>query len=438
VVRDENDQPLAGAIVYALRASLLGDREVLSSVGRAMTGADGAYSIHVRSLGRCLVVAVPRLTPKGPARAVQYHPGVAAPIAALPVELAKSRSIAIDFRLNAEPGFVVSGIVEVPPGMEGPNSVELFDLAAPALPVSFPVATAPLSKLGTFMFPPVVAGLYEVRFVRPASNAPDAIRDGAVRYNDQNLRPERLAPVPEGPTWWAAERIDVVDKDVTVALQLQTGVRVSGRIVFKEPREGPDATVLPTRGIHLRSVDHRFFRPFQVGSAREDGTFQTAAVPPGRYVLGMMIDVSRTYPGLDGYQLQSVKVGGREVAGVSFDLTADVRDAVLTFSSRPTIVRGSVSGKPGQQRSVLIWPEDELLRSGRGTELERLYSARTADGTYSVHVFPGTYRVVGLDGDPPDDWQSSAYLTRLLPDSQRVTVPAGQTVIHNALLSKVR
>ena len=437
MVRDENDQPLAGAIVYALRASILGDRQVLSSVGRAMTGADGGYSLHVRSLDRCLVMAVPRLTPKGSARAVQYHAGTTSPIAALPLELAKSQTTVIDFRLKGEQGFVVSGIVELPPRMEGPNSVELFDLAGPELPVSFPVATAQLSNLGTFMFPPVVAGSYEIRFVRTASYAPDATRDGAIRYNDQNMPSERLAPVPDGPTWWTAERINVVDKDVTVSLQLRPGVRVSGRIVFKEPGEKPDASVLPTRGIYLRSVDYRFFRPFQVGSAREDGTFQTVAVPPGRYVLGL-IDPFRTYQGYDGYQLESVKIGGREVAGVGFDLIADVRDAVLTFSSHPTILTGSVWGKPGQQRSVLIWPEDELLRSGRGTQLERLYSAKTVDGTYSVPVFPGTYRVVGLDGVPPSDWESSAYLNKLLPDSRRVTVPAGQTVTHNALLAKVR
>ena len=229
----------------------------------------------------------------------------------------------------------------------------------------------------------------------------------------------------------------MIDKDVTVSLQLRPGVRVSGRIVFKEAGEKPDASVLPTRGIYLRSVDYRFFRPFQVGSARENGTFQTVAVPPGRYVLGMT-DPFRTYQGYDGYQLESVKIGGREVAGVSFELIADVRDAVLTFSSRPTILAGSVSGKSGQQRSVLIWPEEELLRSGRGTQLERLYSAKTVDGTYSVPVFPGTYRVVGLDGVPPIDWESPTYLNKLLPDSQRVTVPAGQTVTHNALLAKVR
>lgn len=141
--------------------------------------------------------------------------------------------------------------------------------------------------MGTFSFPPVPAGSYEIRFVRYAEPASTTVPQGAIRYNDERFLPSRLAPVPAGPTWWTAERVDLVDKDVTLAVQLQPGVRVTGRAVF-EGADKPDAVSLSTRGIHLRSVDYRFFRPFQVGSVREDGPSATMSVPAGRYVLGML------------------------------------------------------------------------------------------------------------------------------------------------------
>ena len=243
--------------------------------------------------------------------------------------------------------------------------------------------------------------------------------------------------MPEGPTWWAAERVDVVDDDVTVPLQLKRGVRVTGRMVFVGPGDAPEPGVLPTRGIFLRSIDHRFFRPFQVGSATESGTFSTVPVPPGRYVLG----IRGTLPGSQayaGYQLESIKVEGREVAGVSFDLSRDVRDAILTFSSRPTVLMGVVSGQRGDQRCVLVWPDQVALWTGRGTELGRFESFATIDGSYRLSLFPGSYRVVALEGVPPADWESSAHLRSLIRLSEQVIVPAGQTTVRNLVVAKAR
>jgi hypothetical protein len=208
-------------------------------------------------------------------------------------------------------------------------------------------------------------------------------------------------------------------------------------MVFDGPGPRPDPAVLRTRAIYLRSVDYRFFRPFQVASASEDGTFSTVAVPPGRYVLGVPGPFAAGQS-FDGYQLESVKVDGREVAGLAFDLSRDIRDVVLTFSSRPTVLAGSVAGKAEQQSFVLIWPEDEALWSGRGTELGRVLFTRTADGAYKKPVFPGTYRVVALSGRLPGDWESSQYLRSLLGASERVTVPRGQTVVRNLRLPPSR
>src|SRR5262249_15802654 len=151
----------------------------------------------------------------------------------------------------------------------------------------------------------------------------------------------------------------------------RVGVRAAGKIEFAGGVR-PSAEMLPTRGIYLRSLDHRFFHSFQLASASEDGTFTTASVPPGRYVLGVMDQ-------FDGYQLESVSVEGREVAGLGFDLQRDATDVTLRFSARPTAIAGNVSGKSGDQRYVILAPGDEGQWSGRGTELGRVKSVVTTD-----------------------------------------------------------
>lgn len=436
-VLDENDQPLRGVFVYAMSQTTVGHQQVLKIAGSATTGTDGTYLLNGWP-GRYLLAAVPPLRASAPTRRVHYHPGVTTSTAASPLDLVRSRQLdGIDFRLGRERGFGLSGAVELSADLGGPNSVELFDTSPDSLPTDFALATARLSPLGTFAFPPVPAGSYEIRLVKYAASRADVVADGAIRYTDQRFAPVSLARAPEGATWWASERVSVVDTDISVALPLRPGVRVSGRVIFEGPRQRPEPAVLRRCGVYLRSVDHRFFRPFQVGSVAENGTFATTAVPPGRYVLGVLTNPAGTEP-YPGYQLESVKIDGRDVAGISFDLAGDVHDAVLTFSSRPTAISGTVAGERGQQRFVLVWPEDEALWSGRGSQLGRTTRALTVDGPYRLPVFPGSYRVVALEGLPPADWEATSYLRSLYPFSEGVIVPAGQEVVLNLALTKLR
>jgi hypothetical protein len=438
LVLDENDQPLAGVTVRTLKASVLGGRQVLKTVTAGVTGTNGAYSLQINPPGRYLLVAVPRFSASGPARSLQYHPGVPIPGAALPIDFKKGQLVdATAFRLERQRGFVISGTIELAPGAEGANSVDLFDAGSEDLRCDFPIATARVSNEGVFSFPMVVAGAYDIRFVRYATLSAKTIKDGAVRYNDQRFLPQRLASPPGEQTWWATERVNVLDKDVSISLRASAGVRISGRMVFKGLRERLDTAILPTRGVYLRSIDYRFFRPFQVGSARQDGTFATSAVPPGQYVLGML-DAVKDYQGYEGYQLESVTIEGREVAGLSFELTHDVSDAVLTFSSQATELVGVVSGAPGQQRFVLAWPEDEALWTGTGTQLGRVSKALTADGAFTMSLFPGNYRVVALTGVPPENWESSSFLRARIRDSERVVLPSGQKVVRNFTATSAR
>jgi Carboxypeptidase regulatory-like domain len=434
-VLDEHDQPVAGALVIVMRPTTLGNRHLVRESFRGPTNAAGRYSLDVITPCRCLVLVVPHLTQAGPAQPPQYYPGVRSAAAASPVDLVQGQSATADFHLHPERGFVVSGAVQLPPDFEGKDYVDLFDLSSPDSPSRIPAAHVAISPYGAFSFPLVSAGSYEVRFLRYAAHAPDDVLDGVVRYDDQQLRTERLAPVPAGPTWWAAERVTVVDKDVTVSLPARPGVRVSGRVVFEGPGTPPDPSLLPTRGINLRSVDYRFFDPFQVARAGEDGRFRTVAVPPGEYALGMVGPFGASDP-FPGYQLTSVRVDGREVGGVSFTLDHEVTNAVLTFSSHPTEIRGSVSERVNEHAFVIAWPVDERQWSGRGTEMGRVVLTRVTNGTYRLPVFPGAYRVAAVAGEPPRDWQATDYLRSLAGGAERVEVTVGQSAVRNLVTGR--
>ena len=431
-VRDENDQPVARASIRIMQWSVLGGREVLRQRTRTPTDARGVYSLQQVPPGTYVLAAVPPAMVAGPAQPIQYYLNATTPTAATPVELGASRvTRGIDFVIRRERGFTISGAVEIPPGLPGPYILELYETPADGLLSNLEAARA-VSKDGRFTFPPVAPGSYEIRFVRYAERLPNSVPDGAVRTTGDRRGPERLASIPDGPTWWAAERADVVDKDIDVSIRLRQGVRLRGRVVFEGSGPPPEPPVLPTRGVYLRSLDHRFFGSVQLGSPREDGSFRTVAVPPGRYALGML-------DAYDGFHLESITVGGRDVAGVGFDLDRDLDDAVLTFSSRATVVSGRVAGEPGE-RFVLMWPQDETLWSASGSGLGRLYRAVTVDGSYRLAVFPGTYRLIALPGLPPPEWESPAYLRSLSlsPFAQEVIVRAGQTVIHNPPLATRR
>jgi hypothetical protein len=428
-VRDDNDQPVARASIRVMQWSVLGGRKVIRQLTRTPTDVRGVYSLQQVPPGTYLLAAVPPATASRFARPIQYYQNATTPTAAIPVDLRASRiTTDIDFVIRRESGFTIAGAVEIPPGLPGPYALELYETPPDGL-LSDLAAGRVISKDGQFIFPPVTAGSYEIRFVRYPERAPNTVPDGAVRSTGDRIGPERLATIPDGPTWWASERVDVLDKDVELSVRLRQGVRLGGRVVFEGSKSKPHPSVLPTRGVYLRSLDHRFFAPVPLGSPQEDGTFRTIAVPPGRYALGMP-------DAYEGFHLESITVGGREVGGLGFDLDRDVEDAVLTFSSLATVVSGRVAGEPGE-RFVLLWPQDEAHWNASGSGLGRFYTVVTVDGSYRLAVFPGTYRMIAQPGLPPPDWESPEYLRSLSlsPFAHEVIVRAGQTVIRNPPLA---
>lgn len=422
-VIDEHGQGLAGASIHVMYPAVLGTARVLKTRMQGITDARGEYAIQLITSGEYFIAAFPASPSGGPARSPQYYPGVRTADAASAVVLAASESRTdVDFRLNSEPGFLISGFVDLPGDLVGTNSMELHRAPVEGPLSDRPVLTTTISRDGSYTFPRVAAGSYEIRFVKyppPPANA-----GAPLRFNHGRVPIGPLAPVSDAPTWWFAERVDLIDRDVVVPLKPQAGVRVSGRLVFEGDGTAPNPALFRSRGVYLRALDHRFFAPAQLGPVNEDGSFRTVAVPPGSYVLGM-------FDSFDGFQLQSVRVGGKEVSGIGFNLDADVDNAVLTFSRQRTTVTGRLLGDTTQTKSVLIWPADQALWTANGSQLGRTYSAVSTDGSYAVQVFPGEYRVVGLTDVSPSNWEQASYLKLLLPFSQVVTVKAGSSATHD-------
>ena len=161
----------------------------------------------------------------------------------------------------------------------------------------------------------------------------------------------------------------------------------------------------------------QFFAPAR------NGSFSTVAAE-GRYI-------ARPYE-LDGWFVESVTAGGRDITDRVFDLQSDTTSLVVTYTDRPSKVTGSVSDAQGAANPasvVLAFPADPRSWSGYGASPRNLRVALTSrTGAYTFeHLPPGDYYLIAVDPAELDGWQEPARLEALATEATRLTVSAGNT-----------
>jgi hypothetical protein len=236
-----------------------------------------------------------------------------------------------------------------------------------------------------------------------------------------------LRSLPQEPTLWADVPITVTDRDVSVDLDLRTGVRLGGSVAF-EGRPPPAAEDLTRTVIVLERVgdpdaDLR-------GLYLSPAAFTTIQVPPGQYLLRPSIP--------QGWYLKNILAAGRDVTDTPIDLgTADRRDIEITFSSRPSIVRGTVAQATPQPTSrfwVTLFPVDRTLWTTGSRSPVRLALIQTnRRGMFEAVLPPGTYFIVATDRrvSVPDDF------ARLSLVAETVTLNDGAPVMQTLRLQRL-
>lgn len=222
--------------------------------------------------------------------------------------------------------------------------------------------------------------------------------------------------------YWALADLTLGDADVSdLALMLQPGLRLAGRIVFDG---GPPGTPGDTSAVGLRLVEITGSTNVPAtGSGRADGTFEILNVMPGTYTVALAGASQR-------WSLRSVVVDGRDVLDVPVEIGAsgDIGGAVVTLTDRHTELSGtlqSAANVPAPEYFVVVFsPDRSVWRLGA----RRVRFTRpSTDGRFAFPDLPaGDYLIVALTDMEPMDLGDASFLERLIPAARPIHLNEGE------------
>jgi hypothetical protein len=224
--------------------------------------------------------------------------------------------------------------------------------------------------------------------------------------------------------WGRREFVTNGRDDVEIAVDLQPGVTVFGRIVLDgEPPPTGAARFTPFLRDHpLRAnsaIDQ--MRP----STTNDGDrFAIFGVPPGHYQL-------RFHSPNAEWQPTSVVVEGREAIDTGFEVTSlqppPEHDLIVTLTNRRWTISGLVRDSTGADipdALVVVFPADPALRDGASSRIVAIEP--DSDGHYVLSgVLPGEYLLAATAALPPISGIDAAWLERHVPAGTRITLTPG-------------
>ena len=226
---------------------------------------------------------------------------------------------------------------------------------------------------------------------------------------------------------WALQEVTVDGHDLSgIAMTLQPGLVVSGRVAFEGASTPPDVTKARLSLSSIQTTSGLSFNSPAV-SVNADGTFAWSGLPPGRYRIGAV-----PVAGAAGvsWTMRGAVTGGRDVADLFLELkpAARVSDIVVTFVDRAAEVNGTVldrSGRPTPDYSIVVFTTDraQWLSGSRRVKATRLSNT----GSFSVTGLPaGEYFVCAATDYDASDLSDPAFLGQLAAQAFRVTLAEGE------------
>jgi hypothetical protein len=284
------------------------------------------------------------------------------------------------------------------------------------------VADAACDEQGRFAFSAVAPGRYEAElaWATPAvpPPAPGIVPPGT----------RRTAP-PTTLLWARAPLTIAIGDTPSLRLDVQPAVAVAGHMTFTGGASAAaapiDVRVIASTVTWLESVTGRTPPlPGMLLHVDGSGDFGTSAIPDA-YVL-------RTGALPRGWTLVSATVGGHDALDEAIDVTSDLTNLVLTFSSSPlphvtgTVMNADGTIAPGA--TILIFPREAAHRERVRPTSRRIRVVRPDEsGAYSMSMPPGEYFVVAVDAEPPVDWQDERNLDQWSTTATPLHVVLGES-----------
>jgi hypothetical protein len=407
-ILDPDGAPAAGVDVRALRVVARNGERRWQQVGGDRTDDRGSYRVFQLQPGDYLVSAMP--DEPGAGYAPVYYPGTIAFQSAGRVRLAPAEERSgVDLQLQLQATVTIRGSLHAGGQAAGClPSVAILPVASPQWPA--PVDAAQAS---------VADGRFEIGDVAP----------GQYRLS------ARCAAAGRGQWYWAEREISVgADGLDDLALVLQTGMTVTGRVVFdglSPPAPTGTRVTLAPLGAEAAEVGGAT----ATGHVDVTGRFAVTGLPPGRYDVVVI-------PASDGarrWRPHSAIAAGRDALDFGLDVRPrDVVDVLITLSDRTQGVTGTVADETGQPAAagvVVLFSTDSRywLPDSRRVHIVPI----APDGGFAVsHVPPGEYRIVAVSGTmTTDDWADPSLLEQLSASAAPVTVARG---VHTSRQLQVR
>jgi hypothetical protein len=232
---------------------------------------------------------------------------------------------------------------------------------------------------------------------------------------------------------WASQDVTIGSQDLSLTVNLEPGLTVSGRIAF-------DATTL-TPPTDLSRVEILLTTPrgaasivgptgnMQMGMARADGTFEIAGVAPDTYVLNAYV------PGgtpATPWIVRSAMMAGQNVAdrAVAIKPGVPLSDVVITVTDRSAELSGRLldaAGRPAPEFFVFVFSTDRTLWTPNAPRHVRPPTRPASDGSYRIAALPpGEYHVAALTEVDDADIFDAAFLDQVAAAAFKITIAEGE------------
>jgi hypothetical protein len=384
-----------------------------------------------------------------------FYPGLteAAQATIIPVESGVERGH-IDFRVKTVSARKVAGFVSGP-NLDVANAsvnLRLKPADSSAWDADINPPTAQMDSKGHYVFGAVPAGRYILEAVSRPRLAQAAAGSRGVPIGGRGALP----PAPDAPTLYATLPVTVGEQNISdLEITLSPSGRVSGRVEF-DGADRPTDDLLNQIFVTLEPADGSYNGSIARGRVEADGTFRTASLQPGRYLLrvgtlsmpastALAPGAAPAAPGAGAvagggipgqprvWRPKSATINGRDPLDQPIDLDiGDITSVLVTFTDKPQIVlSGGVrdaKGDPDPQAVVLAFPTDNRLWSDFSGASRRIKVTRTSRyGVYSIAgLAAGEYYIaVGTD-DRFADMQAPGALDSYTKSATRVVLVDGQ------------
>jgi hypothetical protein len=449
---DEFGEPVAEAVVNAMRMQYSGGRRRLVPMGRSSTTNDQGYfrlyglppgeyyvSASVRTMDAMVMDVLgggaggPVGSNNNSGYAASYYPGTASPAEAQRITLAVGQELSnLDIQMQPVKLARITGVASGSDGRPMSGALVMLMPRAREAVMLTPGGTSRTDKDGNFTVNGVAPGEYLLQ-VQSMAALMGAASQAMSMLGEGNSGAPAPSPTPSDREF-ATASVSVTGDDITGLVVIGTrGARASGRIVFEGAAppehvsslrlvaESTDTDDMPTAA----SI-------FGMSTVKDDGAFEVDSLVGGRSFRVMNLP--------KGWYFKQLTHDGSDITDKGYDFKpgADVGGFEVVLTPKTQTVTGAVAaadGSTAKDYTVVVFADDPQKWTASAS---RWTSAARADqqGQFRIVALPaGSYLAIAVEYVPQGEWRDPAWLERAARSATGFTLEEGATKVLDLKLS---